>query len=46
MYDSDDDSWRTSKPVSTTCETDGEDENEEPDLETLSAAIRMEVNFV
>uniref|UniRef100_A0A1B6LVQ0 Zinc finger CCHC-type and RNA-binding motif-containing protein 1 n=1 Tax=Graphocephala atropunctata TaxID=36148 RepID=A0A1B6LVQ0_9HEMI len=40
-YDSDDDDWRARKQVSSTCETDGEDEGEEPDLETLSAAIRL-----
>lgn len=44
-FDSDDDDgWRASKPSLTTCETDGEDEAEEPDLETLSAVIKMEVN--
>ncbi|XP_054275709.1 zinc finger CCHC-type and RNA-binding motif-containing protein 1-like [Macrosteles quadrilineatus] len=40
-YDSDED-WR-GRPVSTTCDTDGEEEEQvEPDLETLSAAISLE----
>lgn len=47
LADSDDDDWREErkKPKPVNGETSEESEGEEPDLETLSAAIQMEVIY-